>query len=60
MCLPEQLKPADLDVSLLSDDEVIAEQSDEDLNHSISDNESSSDSSIGNNKVIHLTICLNC
>lgn len=49
MCLPESQKPND--VSLLSDDEVLEEQSDEDINHSISDNESSSDSSIGNNLI---------
>lgn len=51
MCLPNQLKPSDFDVSLLSDDEVIEEQSDEDLSNSISDDESSSDSSIGNNLI---------
>lgn len=51
MCLPEQQKPAEFDVSLVSDDEVIEDQSDEDLNHSMSDNESSSDSSIGINLI---------
>lgn len=47
MCLPELQKP--IDDSPISDEEVAAEeQSDEDINQSFSDNESSSDSSIGN------------
>lgn len=46
MCLPELQKP--IDDSPISDEEVAPEeQSDEDINQSFSDNESSSDSSIG-------------
>lgn len=49
MCLPESEKPTD-DLPVNSSDEEVApeEQSDEDVNLSFSDNESSSDSSLGN------------
>lgn len=48
MCMPDLQKPSD-DSSMSDDDGVLEEeQSDEDIYHSNSDNESSSDSSLGN------------
>lgn len=47
MCLPESQKPTD-DSSLSGEELAPDEQSDEDINVSVSDHDSSSDSSIGN------------